>query len=323
MWTFGRVGISLLIVGLLVFYLPLPVLSTALKRVSLADMGICIGGALCAHFLGIIKWRLQLRAAHVKLGFIDAASSYGAGLFANMWLPSVVGGDVLRTGLAMRLTGRKGAVIVGSLIDRIGDVICLCFLAVLGSFFVPGVLDSLGRSVLTFSAVGLALAGMSGGALLFYRSPRWWPPRVRRQVMHLRIALWRVIQNYRLVFTGLGLSLCIQSIFVLLNAFLGNTIGMVVPLGLWFFAWPLAKLTALIPISLGGLGIQELALSGLLLPFGMTFALTVAQGLLWRGVFIATGLVGGLIWFVLGRINCQGFRPTGRLKGEVIRSNAL
>ena len=36
----------------------------------------------------------------------------------------------------------------------------------------------------------------------------------------------------------------------------------------WLLAWPLAKLIALAPVSLGGIGVREVALATLLLPCG-------------------------------------------------------
>ncbi len=313
---FLRISVTVSILVLFVIYLPLPVLWVSLKKVSLVNWGGCVVGALLAHLLGIVKWRLQLRATHVHLGFGSSARCYCAGLFANVFLPSVVGGDVVRTGLAMRATKSKWNAVIGGLMDRLGDVVGLLLLATLGSLFVPAVLGSKGRIILFVVALGLALIGVSGIGLMWYRPRSWWPLFIRRQAKRLRIALWRVVQNYRLGLIALGLSLCIQSSFVLMNHFLGESIGMVLPLGLWFFVWPLAKLAALIPISLGGIGVQELAFAGLLKPFGVTPALAVAQALLWRGVFVATGLIGGLTWILLDRRIWQPSQAIGGLKGE-------
>ncbi len=300
-WMFMRIGVSILILVVLLLYLPIHTFLDSLKKISLINWGACVAGAILIHLLGVVKWRLQLRASHVHLNFIEATSCYGAGLFANVCLPTVVGGDVLRTGLAIRIIGRKLAVILGSLMDRLGDVIALCILAAVSCFFVSTVLGSRGYGILAAFALLIISGVVAGVGLLFYQPPLWLPPSARRLAKRLRLGLWRLIRNYRPALIALGLSLCIQSSFVLMNAFLGNDIGMTLPLVIWFFAWPLAKLTALVPISIGGLGVQELALAGLLNPFGVTPALAIAQAILWRGVFTATGLIGGLAWLTLRR----------------------
>ena len=57
--------------------------------------------------------------------------------------------------------------------------------------------------------------------------------------------------------------------------------------------WPLAKLLALVPLTLGGLGIREAGLVALLAPFGAPATLAVATGLAWESIIIAGGLVAG------------------------------
>ena len=68
---------------------------------------------------------------------------------------------------------------------------------------------------------------------------------------------------------------------------------------MWFFAWPLAKLAAVLPLTQGGIGVREAALVGLLAPFGAPGPLVLAAGLVWEGVIVAGGLVAGLVALVL------------------------
>jgi uncharacterized membrane protein YbhN (UPF0104 family) len=71
------------------------------------------------------------------------------------------------------------------------------------------------------------------------------------------------------------------------------------PLWAWFFAWPLAKIVSMLPVSLGGLGVREAALVSLLVPFGADAASVVAAGLAFEAVIIGGGLLSGLISLVL------------------------
>ena len=75
---------------------------------------------------------------------------------------------------------------------------------------------------------------------------------------------------------------------------LATAIGIDSHIVLWMFAWPLAKLVALAPISLGGIGVREIALAGILAPFGIEASLAVAQSLSWEVVLIVTGAFSGL-----------------------------
>jgi uncharacterized membrane protein YbhN (UPF0104 family) len=101
--------------------------------------------------------------------------------------------------------------------------------------------------------------------------------------------------------TGLGISLVVQAGFVLLNAWIGHSIGVDAPVGAWFFAWGLAKLAGALPISLGGLGVRDATLAALLVPFGVSAAHGVVASLVWQSIVIAAGFLGGAVWWVLGR----------------------
>ncbi|MFT5393808.1 MAG: uncharacterized membrane protein YbhN (UPF0104 family), partial [Gammaproteobacteria bacterium] len=95
--------------------------------------------------------------------------------------------------------------------------------------------------------------------------------------------------------TALLMSVGIQGGFVLLNIVLAREIGIEASMQLWFFAWPLAKLIALAPVSLGGIGVREVAIAGLMAPFGIDPALVVAQSLSWQAVLVGSGLFAGLV----------------------------
>src|ERR1700741_469531 len=93
----------------------------------------------------------------------------------------------------------------------------------------------------------------------------------------------------------------IQFTFLLLTALLAISCGLLLPLRIWLFAWPLAKLAALLPLTQGGIGVREAALVGLLSPFGAPPHLVLASGLVWEGVVIVGGLIAGLTALFLRR----------------------
>jgi uncharacterized membrane protein YbhN (UPF0104 family) len=122
-----------------------------------------------------------------------------------------------------------------------------------------------------------------------------------RRLSRLRHALRAVRQRPQNLLTGWLLGVLIQGTFILLNALLAISCGLFQPLRVWLFAWPLAKLAALLPLTQGGMGIREAVLVALLLPFGANATLVLAAGLVWEAVIIAGGLISGLLASLLGR----------------------
>ena len=82
---------------------------------------------------------------------------------------------------------------------------------------------------------------------------------------------------------------------ILLNWELGRLVGIDIPLHVWFFVWPLAKIAGLAPVTQGGIGVREAAQAVLFAPFGVAAVQAVATGLVFEAVIISGGLVGGLI----------------------------
>jgi uncharacterized membrane protein YbhN (UPF0104 family) len=296
-----KVAVSGILLALIFILLPWAQVWEALKQLPPAAwLGVWAGFVL-GHALGVLKWRLFVNAGHAALRGVDAAQCYAAGLFANLCLPSIVGGDLLRMAMAGKFTRRPEAVLWGGVLDRLTDVTALAILVAIGGLFARNELPGWGSQLLT---VGIVLSLAAGFFLLPFvlrRPLARWPRKIRRQVGRSLVAIRRLARRPRMAFTGLALSVSIQASFVLLNAWLGHHIGVRVPLSVWFLVWPLAKVASLMPISLGGLAIREASLAALLAPFGVPLALGVLASLLWQSVLIAGGLAGGVVWLVLSR----------------------
>jgi uncharacterized membrane protein YbhN (UPF0104 family) len=296
-----KVAVSLTLLTLIFILLPWAKVWEALRHLPpTVWIGVWVGFIL-GHALGVIKWRLFVNAGRAALKGVDAAQCYAAGLFANLCLPSIVGGDVLRMAMVGKITRRPEAALWGGVLDRLTDITAMAILVAVGGLLARNALPGWGSQVLT---VGIVLAIFGSVVVLPFMLRRplaWWPRRVRRPVARSLVALRRLARRPMTAVMGLALSICIQSSFVLLNAWLGYHIGVRVPLSVWFLVWPLAKVASLMPISLGGLAVREASLAALLAPFGVPLALGVLTSLLWQSVLIAGGLCGGLVWLLLSR----------------------
>ena len=147
-------------------------------------------GYLATHLLGVVKWRLTLHLSNARLTFAQALRCYYAGLFGTVFLPSVVGGDVVRMGLAFRIERNRAGVLLGSLVDRLLDTISLAVVAGIGVLLLPGALDPRHRRAFVALAVVFTLA--CGALFLLLRTLPWrrLPFKLRRALVKIRLA-WR------------------------------------------------------------------------------------------------------------------------------------
>jgi uncharacterized protein (TIRG00374 family) len=296
-----RVIGTILVLGLLFYFLPVRQVGAALRLVPVRLWVLITAGYLCCHFVASLKWRLMVNRAGSGLSVPQAAHCYFAGLFSVLVLPSIVGGDIVRAGLAMRMGRSKAAILFGSFLDRILDFLALALLSIAGAFLVPGSLSAESRHlffILTATALGLAIAG---GLVIVLFPARRFSFRIRRKLVRLREAQRAMAERPVFVLAALLLALLVQGSFIVLTSILASAAGLHVAFQAWLFAWPMAKISALVPLTQGGIGVREAALVGLLLPFGAPAALTAAVGFAWEGVIIAGGLIGGLGAYLIGK----------------------
>src|SRR6267142_134847 len=257
------------VIGVLLRFLPLHLLAEAIRRVPVPTFLAIVLGYLCAHAVGIAKWRMVVNAAGAQLDFRTSAQCYAGGLFGTLFLPSIIGGDVVRLAVGLRRSPNPAAVLAGNVADRFIDVAAQGGLVLVGLLLLPGALPASLQGQARMARLRHALRSVSGAP-------------------HILLGAWLM-------------GTAIQTAFLVLTAKLAESCGLFLPLRDLFFAWPLAKFAAVLPLTQGGIGVREAALVGLLSPFGAAPHLVLAAGLVWEAVIITGGLVSGLGAFLLGR----------------------
>jgi hypothetical protein len=287
------------VLGFLAWWLPVAVVLDAIGRVPGTVWAVVVCGFLVAHVVSAFKWRLLIDAAGVPIAPLEALRAHAVGLFANLCLPSVIGGDLVRAGLVVRDHGRLEAVTLGSVADRLNDTVALVLIAGVAAWVVPELPDADVAKVLASVAV-LLPAGVAVGVVTIRGFPRGrLPQRLQAVAERLGQGLDSLLGVPRVTLRAFSLSIAIQCSFVGLNVVLAQEMGIAAPVSVWFLVWPLAKLVALAPISLGGIGVREVALAGLMAPFGIDAAVAVAQSVSWEVVLIGAGLIAGMVAMVL------------------------
>jgi hypothetical protein len=129
------------------------------------------------------------------------------------------------------------------------------------------------------------------------------PYKIRRVMVRLRNGIRALYRQRGQVFVCFCLGMILQVLLVAINYELAEADQLHIPFYVWLFAWPLGKLSGLLPITQGGIGVRDGAMVLLLIPFGAPAKLTLAVTLLFTAILISGGLIGGLIAFVIGRFS--------------------
>lgn len=309
-----RATVTVVALTILFVWLDPSQLFNAMRRTGLWLWTGIVLATFGSHFITASKWRLLLQATGLRAGWWEAMRAHGAGLFANAWLPSIVGGDVVRAGMIHGEKRGLGAVTASLIADRFTDGTGLLAVALLGAAAMPAVLLGPAKGIMW--GMGLALGlGVVGTTLgVRYLSFDSIGGRIGKALRKLHAAAERLIGHGGLVAGAVVISMLVQGFFVVLNVLVAKAIGIDLPPAVWFAAWPLAKMAAFLPISLGGMGVRETALVALLTPFGVDPTLAVAHSLVWETVLVSVGLLGGAVAYLAGRVLGQedeGSSPNG------------
>lgn len=273
---------------------------------------------ICLHcmvfVLSALRWWLLLSTANVSLPFSRALPSYYLGVFLNNFLPTSMGGDVARI-VHLRLRGLSTKALIGSsLVDRIIGltvVIMIGACAIIVSPMIPLNPDMV--TVLAF----IAFAALLSPLLLMTPYAVELVNRFTKKYhgTRLRLAILEIVslcQSYRrarpVLLAAYGITVLMQCIIVFIYFLLGNGIGVNIPLLAYFTIIPLVFVVTSLPISIGGLGVREGALVGMLVAAGANNQLAISLSILYLIVLWIASLPGAVAIFansIMRRRNCN------------------
>ena len=258
-------------------------IAAAFQQIAGWRLALAFGLMLVSRLAVAGRWHVLLRSAGIKIPFEHSLKITLAGLFATNFLPTTIGGDVVRLAGAIRYH-YDAAICTASLIaDRL---VGMAGMAMAAPLSLPALLGPRPEPA------AVLLGSIST------LSDKWWQKLWGKgQQLFQRIiqalALW-VRRPYDLLLS-LGFSwvhmLCVFAIIHLLLSGMGEN------LSFWLIAglYSLVYFVTLIPFSINGYGLQEISMTLVFSTFGgasRSSGLTVA--LLYRTLMLLASLPGAL-----------------------------
>lgn len=301
----ARLAVSVAVLVVIFHFLPLQDVLATIRKIEFTDWLATLAVFLVGHVVSAAKWSLLIDAG---TGFRAVLKAHFAGLVANLSLPGVAGGDVVRAAVLYPRSKDKARLALGSLVDRVIDTVGLLLIAACGLLVALHDVKS-GPQLLAWVGILLFLFCVGGFLVVRYHRVilRWLPASGWVRWVSERLSATTIVmakQRGRLA-SCLVLSILVQSAFIAATIGLARAAGVMVPAAAWYFAWPLSKLIATLPIAIAGIGVREASLAGFLTPFGASAAAIVGIGLLWQTVQLAGGLIGAAVLLVVDRASAR------------------
>lgn len=260
--------------------------------------------AVAAQFIGpaliATRWQGLLRAQGITPGWAYLYRSTLISGFFRQFMPSTIGGDVIRGYDAWRAGASTGLAFMSLLIDRLMGLMALVILAMAALLFFPDVADKLPGARL-WGAV--ALAGLIVLAALLARPHRTAPGAPPTQAeagggklakIAAGLALYRGHRGA--LARALGFSFLLQINVISFYWCLSQALGLSIAYWDFYIIAPVAILVMMLPISINGIGVRESIFVFLLAQWGVGASEAVALAWLEYGLFLAMGLLGGALF---------------------------
>ncbi len=250
----------------------------ALQTISLWHLGLALICIIISRLCITGRWYVLLRSADVNISFKDTASLVFTGLFASNFLPTTIGGDVIRLAGAMQLGYDRAICLASIAADRVINMLGMSLAAPLGIW-----------QLLTVPAVARLVGPLQASFLTGIWNKGW--DFLRRTLESF--SLW--IKKPSALLLALGFALTHMFFSFSANYILINGLGGSLPLWKVIGLFSLAYFVTLMPISINGYGVQELTVTFLLSTFGgVSLPVSATVAVLHRLLMMLVSLPGAL-----------------------------
>jgi uncharacterized protein (TIRG00374 family) len=298
-----RISVSII---LLIFLFKLVDKKNLIEIIKNADKPLLLIAFFIFFFnsvLCLFRWDMLLKASRIHLPFKRVIISSAGGMFFSLFLPSTIGGDLVRSIDLAAHTKRTHEVVATVLLDRLSGYIGLVAVALLAVLFGwrfihdnTGVLISVAVIAAVLAAVLLILFNRSLYSRInkLLQTPSAGKIREFIKDLHQEMHIFR--HHTDIVVNNLLLSLVIQSISPLTFYIIALSIGIKINMFYFFIFIPIISAITLLPISIGGLGLRDTMTILFFAKAGVSKDMAFAMSLVSFFFILILGMIGGIIY---------------------------
>ncbi len=303
----AKVAVSLVLLAYLFSTTDLAALARRIRGGDTALLAAAV--ALYGLMLGLATWRwlLLLRALGYPCSIRGLSASYLVATFFNNFLPSNIGGDVIRVRDSSRLTGSTTTSLAVVAIDRILGFGALFALAAAAYLAGGPAVRHLAGARLVLLGLGLFFAVL---AYVFFRpgtagrlmsvSGLAGIPWLRERFELVQGAVHVYRARLAPVWAAFGASIALQAAVVWYYFAVAHALRIPLPLSACFLMVPLCTLVQAVPVSFNGWGIRESLFTVYFGQVGLPRDSALAFSLVGAGLIVLLSLSGAVVWATRG-----------------------
>jgi uncharacterized protein (TIRG00374 family) len=276
------------------------------KGMNPAWLILALGAYTATQSISVWRWNRLLRAQHIDVERSRLTESIWVSMFFNNFLPSNIGGDVVRITDTAPAAGSKTLAMTVILVDRVIGLCALVLVAATGALVaqVLGIHIPGARWLWAASAIGavatisvISMPNLIRHALTPVRALN--KPWITERTQRLEDAVIRFRNAPSALLGAFGGALVVQITIVAFYLLTAEGLSVPLPIFLGAVLIPVSLVVQMAPVSINGFGVREAVFAFFFRRFGLPTDAAVALSLVSTGMVMGLSLVGG--YFFLRR----------------------
>ncbi len=255
-------------------------------------------------FIRAFRWYTLSQSIDKRPSFLTFVAFYFIGFFANNFLPSSFGGDVVKAAYLRQETGKGANALSSVIMDRATGLLGTTLIALLALLFNRSALVELSLpSGLWWASAIICIGFPLGFVTLRWFNPFAWlgrlVPRLGQRSGYAKaIEFADTVKQYQWLEIGKAILVSLPFTLnrVIIQYFIARALAVQLPFTVFLLFAPLIALITLLPFSFNGLGVRETLYPFLFVPLGVTEVTAVAMALAFSLLRLSAGLIGGILF---------------------------
>jgi uncharacterized membrane protein YbhN (UPF0104 family) len=283
-WKFiVKITISAALVAILFYKIDIEQFIRIISKVGAVKFLILSGLYISSQIVSSIRWHLAIRSLNENIGIFELLRAYFIGMYANLFLPSIIGGDAIKAYiLAKKMPLSK--TISSIFLERYNGLLALLLISLIS-------VSAFHRYFNIKLIIAVLLINIGAYASVY--SLKFLQKNSKIALFYNDIALFHKSRQFLSVSL---LSLLVQIIVISVYAIAGYMLGFKISIAYYFAFIPIINLISFLPISFNGIGVREFSFVFLFKFAGLCKIDALSLSLEVFFVTIFCSLIGGIIY---------------------------
>jgi glycosyltransferase 2 family protein len=298
----ARIGISLVLLIFLFRQVEPRSLLEIVKHSDKLLLWLAFFISFFGYFFCFLRWKMLLEAMAINLPLKRLISAFSGGIFFNMFLPSTVGGDFVRSADIGYHSKKTCTVVATVLLDRLSGFAGMTIVALVALIFGAGLIKdpriTLAICILAFLLFLVVLLIFNNFVYdIFSRLlSASGPGRIRRALHKVLQEMHEFKHQKTVIVKNLLLSIAVQVIGPIATYMIAVSFHLDVDIVYFYLFIPIIGAVTLLPISIGGLGVRDYMTILLFTSLGISKHFAFAFSLLGFFFIVLYAGIGGIIY---------------------------